>query len=76
MIELGIAHVPENRRLFPRLTVEENLQIGAFPAAARARFAERLAFVDELFPRLKERRGQLAGTLSAASSRCARSAAA
>jgi branched-chain amino acid transport system ATP-binding protein len=64
VIELGIAHVPENRRLFPRLTVEENLQIGAFPAAARARFAERLAFVYELFPRLKERRSQLAGTLS------------
>jgi branched-chain amino acid transport system ATP-binding protein len=64
VIELGIAHVPENRRLFPRLTVEENLQIGAFPAAARARFAERLAFVYELFPRLLERRGQLAGTLS------------
>jgi len=64
VIELGIAHVPENRRLFPRLTVEENLQIGAFPAAARARFAERLAFVYELFPRLRERRNQLAGTLS------------
>jgi len=64
VIERGIAHVPENRRLFPRLTVEENLQIGAFPAGARARFAERLAFVFELFPRLQERRGQLAGTLS------------
>jgi branched-chain amino acid transport system ATP-binding protein len=64
VIELGIAHVPENRRLFPRLTVEENLRIGAFTAAARARFAERLAFVYELFPRLKERREQMAGTLS------------
>jgi branched-chain amino acid transport system ATP-binding protein len=64
VIELGIAHVPENRRLFPRLTVEENLRIGAFPAAARARFAERLGFVYELFPRLQERRSQLAGTLS------------
>jgi branched-chain amino acid transport system ATP-binding protein len=64
VIEQGIAHVPENRRLFPRLTVEENLQIGAFLASARARFNERLAFVYELFPRLKERRGQLAGTLS------------
>src|SRR5574342_1362915 len=50
VIDLGIAHVPENRRLFPRLTVEENLQIGAFPRAARARFAERLGFVYELFP--------------------------
>jgi branched-chain amino acid transport system ATP-binding protein len=64
VIELGIAHVPENRRLFPRLTVEENLRIGAFTPAARARFAERLAFVYELFPRLLERRAQLAGTLS------------
>ncbi len=64
VIEQGIAHVPENRRLFPRLTVEENLQIGAFLPAARARFAERLGFVYELFPRLEERRGQLAGTLS------------
>jgi branched-chain amino acid transport system ATP-binding protein len=64
VIELGIAHVPENRRLFPRLSVEENLKIGAFPASARARFAERLSFVYELFPRLNERRAQLAGTLS------------
>jgi branched-chain amino acid transport system ATP-binding protein len=64
VIEHGIAHVPENRRLFPRLTVEENLRIGAFLPAARARFVERLAFVYELFPRLKERRAQLAGTLS------------
>jgi len=64
VIDLGIAHVPENRRLFPRLTVEENLKIGAFTPAARARFAERLAFVYELFPRLLERREQMAGTLS------------
>jgi branched-chain amino acid transport system ATP-binding protein len=64
VIELGIAHVPENRRLFPRLTVEENLRIGAYPQAARARFAERLKFVYSLFPRMQERRGQLAGTLS------------
>ena len=64
VIELGIAHVPENRRLFPRLTVEENLRIGAFTPAARSRFAERLAFVYELFPRLRERREQMAGTLS------------
>jgi branched-chain amino acid transport system ATP-binding protein len=64
VIELGMAHVPENRRLFPRLTVEENLRIGAFAPAARACFAERLTLVYELFPRLKERREQLAGTLS------------
>jgi branched-chain amino acid transport system ATP-binding protein len=64
VIELGIAHVPENRRLFPRLTVEENLRIGAFVPSARAHFADRLAHAYELFPRLKERREQMAGTLS------------
>jgi branched-chain amino acid transport system ATP-binding protein len=64
VIELGIAHVPENRRLFPRLTVEENLRMGAYPPAARARYAERLEFVYSLFPRMQERRDQLAGTLS------------
>jgi branched-chain amino acid transport system ATP-binding protein len=64
VIDLGIAHVPENRRLFPRLTVEENLRIGAFVPSARAHFQERLAHVYELFPRLKERREQMAGTLS------------
>ena len=64
VIGLGIAHVPENRRLFPRLTVEENLKMGGFPPAARARYAERLDFVYTLFPRMKERRVQPAGTLS------------
>jgi branched-chain amino acid transport system ATP-binding protein len=64
IVSLGIAHVPENRRLFPRLTVEDNLKMGAFMQEARARHAERLAFVFDLFPRMKERRGQLAGTLS------------
>jgi branched-chain amino acid transport system ATP-binding protein len=60
----GIAHVPENRRLFPRLTVEENLKMGAFLPAARARFAERLEAVYTLFPSMRQRRGQAAGTLS------------
>jgi branched-chain amino acid transport system ATP-binding protein len=64
IIGTGIAHVPEGRRLFPRLSVENNLKIGAYMPAARAKFTERLAFVYELFPRLKERRAQLAGTLS------------
>jgi branched-chain amino acid transport system ATP-binding protein len=64
MVEQGIAHVPENRRLFPRLTVEDNLRIGAFIPAARARFAEELERVYALFPRLKDRREQPAGTLS------------
>jgi branched-chain amino acid transport system ATP-binding protein len=64
IVSLGIAHVPENRRLFPRLTVEDNLKMGAFMPEARARFAERLAVVFDLFPRMKERRNQLAGTMS------------
>jgi branched-chain amino acid transport system ATP-binding protein len=64
VISTGIAHVPEGRRLFPRLSVENNLKIGAFIPAARDKFAERLDFVYGLFPRLKERRHQLAGTLS------------
>ena len=64
IIELGIAHVPENRRLFPRLTVEGNLRMGAFTTSARAKFARRLEFVFDLFPRLKERRNQPAGTMS------------
>ena len=64
IIETGIAHVPESRRLFPRLTVEDNLRMGAYIKSARAHFAERLDYVYELFPRLKERRSQLAGTMS------------
>ena len=64
IVSLGIAHVPENRRLFPGLTVEDNLRMGAFMPEARARHDQRLAFVFDLFPRLKERRHQLAGTMS------------
>ena len=64
VIQLGIAHVPENRRLFPRMTVEDNLRMGAYIPAARSRFGERLEFVYELFPRMRERRDQYAGTLS------------
>ena len=64
MVEQGIAHVPENRRLFPRLTVEDNLRIGAFIPQARRHFAGQLDRVYALFPRLKDRRHQLAGTLS------------
>ena len=64
IVELGIAHVPENRRLFPRMSVEENLKMGAFPKSARGRYGECLAFVYDLFPQLMERRDQLAGTLS------------
>jgi len=64
MVEQGIAHVPENRRLFPRLSVEDNLRIGAFIPQARAHYAEQLERVYALFPRLEDRRAQLAGTLS------------
>ena len=64
VIACGISQVPENRRLFARLTVEENLKMGAFLPAARKKFAERRAFVYSLFPRMQERRAQLAGTLS------------
>ncbi|MFM9981156.1 MAG: ABC transporter ATP-binding protein [Burkholderiales bacterium] len=60
----GIAQVPEHRRLFPRLTVEENLKMGGFLPSARAQYAERLAYVYSLFPRMQERSSQLAGTLS------------
>jgi branched-chain amino acid transport system ATP-binding protein len=64
VVALGIAQVPEGRRLFPRLTVEDNLRMGAFTPGARAGHGERLAFVYSLFPKLKERRLQLAGTMS------------
>jgi branched-chain amino acid transport system ATP-binding protein len=64
IVSLGVAHVPEHRRLFPRLSVEDNLKMGAYMPAARAKFAERLEFVFDLFPRMKERRHQMAGTMS------------
>jgi branched-chain amino acid transport system ATP-binding protein len=64
IIAEGIAHVPENRRLFPRMTVEENLKIGAFLPAARRDYRDRMDWVFGLFPRLKERRGQAVGTMS------------
>lgn len=64
IVELGIAHVPENRRLFPSMTVEDNLKLGAFAKTARGDSAKNLEFVYELFPRMKERRSQLAGTMS------------
>jgi branched-chain amino acid transport system ATP-binding protein len=64
VISMGIAQVPEGRRLFPRLTVEDNLRMGAFIPTAREGFAQRLEFVYSLFPRMKERRDQMAGTLS------------
>jgi branched-chain amino acid transport system ATP-binding protein len=61
---LGIAHVPEGRKVFPSLTVQENLEMGGYRPSARARRAETLDAVYHLFPVLRERRNQLAGTLS------------
>jgi branched-chain amino acid transport system ATP-binding protein len=64
IIEHGLAHVPEGRRLFPEMTVEENLMVGSLYPAARAKRQETMTWIYELFPRLKERRSQPAGTLS------------
>ncbi len=64
IVDLGIALVPEGRRLFPKLTVEENLLLGAYRAAARPQIAKNLDFCFETFPRLKERQRQLAGSMS------------
>ena len=61
---LGIAHVPEGRQIFPALTVMENLEMGAYPAAGRRHWARNLERIFALFPILAERRGQAAGTLS------------
>jgi branched-chain amino acid transport system ATP-binding protein len=64
IVDLGIALVPEGRRLFPRLTVEENLLLGAFRPKARAQIKANMDFCYSAFPRLAERRRQLAGSMS------------
>jgi len=64
IVNLGVAMVPEGRRLFPRLTVEENLLLGAFRPLARHAIKNNLDFSYEAFPVLKERRRQLAGSMS------------
>ena len=64
IVDLGIALVPEGRRLFPRLTVEENLLLGAFRKKAREQLKQNLDFCLTAFPRLAERRTQLAGSMS------------
>jgi branched-chain amino acid transport system ATP-binding protein len=64
IVELGLIHVPEGRELFPFMTVEENLEIGAYSARARGQVATSKQKAFELLPRLKERRGQLASTMS------------
>jgi branched-chain amino acid transport system ATP-binding protein len=64
IVERGVIHVPEGRKLFPEMTVRDNLLLGGFHRAARPRQAERLEKVFAIFPRLRERRSQIAGTLS------------
>jgi branched-chain amino acid transport system ATP-binding protein len=64
IVDLGISLVPEGRRLFPKLTVEENLLLGAFRPLARAEIARNLEMSYATFPALRERRRQLAGSLS------------
>jgi branched-chain amino acid transport system ATP-binding protein len=64
VVDLGVALVPEGRRLFPKLTVTENLMLGAFRKGARADIDRNLALAFDTFPALMERRRQLAGTLS------------
>jgi branched-chain amino acid transport system ATP-binding protein len=64
IVDLGVALVPEGRRLFPKLTVAENLMLGAFRKTARSAIARNLAMAFETFPALRDRQDQLAGTMS------------
>ena len=64
IVELGISHVPEGRQLFPYMTVEENLALGSYIGRARPKLKESMEEQFAFFPQLKERRRQLAGTLS------------
>ena len=64
IVELGVVHVPEGRKLFPEMTVLDNLLVGGYPTTARAQRPRRLEHVFTVFPKLAERRRQLAGTLS------------
>ncbi|MCE5336296.1 MAG: ABC transporter ATP-binding protein [Desulfobacteraceae bacterium] len=64
IVEHGIAHVPEARQLFPEMTVAENLELGSLKGGAKTQRKQTMEWVFELFPRLRERRKQLAGTMS------------
>ncbi len=64
VIAAGIACIPEGRKIFPKLTVEENLRLGAYQESSEGVTRERMQEIYRLFPRLSERRGQLAGTMS------------
>ena len=63
MLSLGIAHAPEGRRVFPQMTVEENLEMGAYLRRDGRAIAQDMERVFKQFPRLAERRAQVAGTL-------------
>src|SRR5262249_19025691 len=69
VIAAGIACIPEGRKVFPKLTVEENLRVGAYQETSEAVTRARIEAIYRLFPRLGERRAQIAGTMSAASRR-------
>ena len=69
IVQMGIAYIPEERHLFPYMTVLENLKLGAYNQAARNRINENMEFVFQLFPRLDERKEQLCSTLSGGESR-------
>lgn len=64
IVGMGMAHVPEGRRIFQELTVYENLKLGAFTLSDKAEIEKNLVYVYQHFPRLKERKNQIAGTLS------------
>lgn len=64
IVTLGMAHIPEGRHVFTRMSVQENLEMGAFSLKDRSHMTDDLAMVFDMFPRLKERRNQKAGTLS------------
>lgn len=64
IVDHGVIHVPEGRRLFPRLSVETNLEMGSFPKRAREKVKDNLKKIYDIFPRLYDRRNQLAGSLS------------
>ena len=64
IVETGIVHIPEGRHVFPQMTVLENLQMGAYPPNARKQINQTLESIFFLFPKLKERKSQLAGSLS------------
>ena len=67
VIAAGIACIPEGRKVFPKLTVEENLRVGAYQERSDKVMLARMAEILQIFPRLAERRSQLAGTMSGAS---------